>query len=365
MTDESHRTFKIWQQNSRKSLSAQLLTLHVARNNYDIICIQEPHFDHLNATCATSVWHLVTPMGWDRSDPAEKTPRAITLVHERIPTNSWTQIDIDLPDIVGIKLVGEGGEISIYNMYNDCTHSDTITKLQEHFETRDRDNPDPELGNKTIGDIWLSDFNRHHPMWEDKENNRLFTHQNLNDASMLIDLLADHDMQMILPQGIPTIRNLAGNLTRPDNVFASSQLVDWITKCHTKPDEQPPTADHFPIATTLDFLVITNPPHTPRNFRAMDWEELVSILDEELLELEAPRELNSKEDLINALDRLEAAIMRMIDKVVPRKKPSLYAKRWWTKELETARKKVRKLERQARHYERYPAYSIHNQWKQA
>jgi hypothetical protein len=266
-------------------------------------------------------------------------------VHERIPTNSWTQIDIDSSDIVGIKLIGEGGEISIYNIYNDCTYSNTITKLQEHLETRQNENPDPDIGDKIISNIWLGDFNRHHPMWEDEENNRLFTHQNLNNAGTLIDLLADHDMQMILPQGIPTIRNSASNLTRPDNVFASSQLIEWITKCDTKPDDQPPTADHFPIATTLDFPVITNPPHTPRNFRATDWEELKSVLDKELLKLEAPRELNSKEDLINALDMLKAAITRTINKVVPRKKPSPYAKRWWTKELETARKKVRKLGR--------------------
>lgn len=81
----------------------------------------------------------------------------------------------------------------------------------------------------------------------------------------------------------------------------------------------------------------------PRNFRATDWEELKSILDKELLELKAPQEINSKEDLINALNRLEAVIMRMIDKVILRKKPSPCVKHWWTKELETARKKVRKL----------------------
>jgi hypothetical protein len=113
MTDEPHRTIKIWQQNARKSLDAQLMTLHTARNDYDIICLQEPHFDHLNATRATPVWRLVTPTGWNRKDPTEKTPRVITLVHERISTNSWTQIDLDTTDAVGIKLVSEGGEISI------------------------------------------------------------------------------------------------------------------------------------------------------------------------------------------------------------------------------------------------------------
>jgi hypothetical protein len=117
MTDEIHRTIMIWQQNTRKSLDAQLLTLHLVENKYNIICIQEPHFDHLSTTRATPVWCLVTPTGWKRNDSVERTPRAIILVHERLPTNSWTQIDIDTPDAVGIKITGEGGEISIYNIY--------------------------------------------------------------------------------------------------------------------------------------------------------------------------------------------------------------------------------------------------------
>jgi len=204
MTNEPHRTFKVWQQNTRKYLPAQLLTLHAVQNTYDMICIQEPHFDHLNATRATPIWRLVTPMGWSRKDPAERTPQAITLVHEWVPTNSWTQIDVNSADVVGIKITSEGGEISIYNIYNDCTHSDTLSKLQEHLEARERDNLHPDVGDKTIGDIWLGNFNRHHPMWEDKENEHLFTHQNLDSASTLIDLLADHDMQMTLPHGIPT-----------------------------------------------------------------------------------------------------------------------------------------------------------------
>jgi hypothetical protein len=108
MTDETHRTIRIWQQNTRKLLNAQLMTLHTAWNNYDIICLQEPHFDHLNATYATPVWQLITPTGWNRKDPTKKTPRVITLVHEHISTNSWTQIDLDMTDAVGIKIVGEG-----------------------------------------------------------------------------------------------------------------------------------------------------------------------------------------------------------------------------------------------------------------
>ena len=188
------------------------------------------------------------------------------------------QIDLDMTDAVGIKLISEGSEISIYNIYNDCTHSQMLTKFQEHLDAREQENLDLTQHDKTISDIWLGDFNRHHPMWEDKVNDCLFTNQNLEDAGMLIDMLADHDMQMALPQGMLTIRNSAGNLTRLDNIFASSQLMEWIMKCDTRPDNQPPTADHFLIATQMDFPVKSNSMEMARNFRAMDWEELREAL---------------------------------------------------------------------------------------
>ena len=168
------------------------------------------------------------------------------------------QIDLDMTGTVGIKIISKGGKISIYNIYNDCTHSQMLTKFQEHLDAREQENPAPDLPDKVIGDIWLGDFNRHHPMWEDEANDHLFTNQNLEDTGILIDLLVDHNMQMTLLQGTPTIRNSAGNLTRPDNVFASSQLLEWVTKCDARPDNQLPTTNHFPIATQLDFPVKTN-----------------------------------------------------------------------------------------------------------
>lgn len=96
--------------------------------------------------------------------------RAIILVHKRIATNSWTQIDIESLDAVGIKLISKGGEISIYNLYNNCTHSDTLSKLQEHLDVREQAHPNPTPDNRIVGNIWLGDFNKHHPMWENKDN---------------------------------------------------------------------------------------------------------------------------------------------------------------------------------------------------
>src|SRR5271154_1301098 len=124
MNDENPLTnIRIWQQNTRRSLDAQLALLNSLRNKFDIVCIQEPHFDFQNLSRATRVWHSIyptTPPG------AVERPRVLTLIHERISTNSWTQIPVNSPDIVAFKISNGDNELTIYNIYNDCEHSLTI-----------------------------------------------------------------------------------------------------------------------------------------------------------------------------------------------------------------------------------------------
>ena len=219
-------SIKIWQQNVRKSLTAQLATLHSVEEKYDIICIQEPHFDFQHISRATGVWTAVYPTRAGL-DPNDNNPRALTLVHTRISTNRWTQIPVDSLDVVAIRLSSEKGTLNIYNIYNDCTHSNTVRVLEGHMENReDVGNSGHNMELREGGDIWLGDFNRHNPWWEDPRNARLFTDRNLDDAQILIDLLSEYNMDMALPPSIPTIRNSRGNLTRPDNVFITAELLN-------------------------------------------------------------------------------------------------------------------------------------------
>ena len=74
--------------------------------------------------------------------------------------------------------------------------------------------------------IWLGDFNRHHPLWDEERNVHLFTTANLDAAQPLLNLLATYGMKMALPKGIPTLEAMnTKNYTRPDNVFCSSALL--------------------------------------------------------------------------------------------------------------------------------------------
>src|SRR5271168_3706412 len=98
---------KIWQQNTRRSLDTQLALLNSLENNFDIVCIQEPHFDFRNISRATKVWHTIYPTAPSSSEDTEERPQAIMLVHEKISTNCWTQIQIDSKDVVALKISNE------------------------------------------------------------------------------------------------------------------------------------------------------------------------------------------------------------------------------------------------------------------
>jgi hypothetical protein len=57
-------------------------------------------------------------------------------------------------------------------------------------------------------------------MWELTSNTHLFTAENLNSASTLINLLALYNLIQVLPAGIATLEaSNTKNQTRPDNIF--------------------------------------------------------------------------------------------------------------------------------------------------
>jgi|SRR5882724_658585 len=86
--------------------------------------------------------------------------------------------------------------------------------------------------------IWLGDFNRHHPMWDEGCNVHLFTRANLEKAQHLIDAIMELELYMALPKDLPMLCTMAsGNHTRPDNIFMLEVLCNTTVKCTTVPEE--------------------------------------------------------------------------------------------------------------------------------
>jgi hypothetical protein len=183
---------RIWQQNAHKSKLAQLHILNTAApEDWDIIAIQEPWLDFLNNARGSAYWCIIYPS--DHLDNEADRTRSILLINSNISTDSFTQIHIHSADITAVRFINEQGSISLYNVYNDCTHNHSITKLST-FLSANPSSPTDHM-------IWLGDFNRHHPLWETANNRHLTSSE--DDIQPLLDLIQDHNMDLILPPNIP------------------------------------------------------------------------------------------------------------------------------------------------------------------
>lgn len=364
MNNTTIRPFlKIWQQNSRKSLQAQLETLHDVPPDTDIICLQEPYLYGSGLTAATPGWRVIYPHK-HRHTTGQGRTRAVILMNQKLTTNTWEQITIDSTDITAVRIKHEDQAIELYNVYIDGTHSNAIEAMQQHFASREQRAEEQGNTDELKGFIWLGDFNRHHPLWEPDDNERLFTRQEMEKTEPLLQLLAEHDMELALPKGITTILNSHGNFTRPDNVFVSQELYAYLAECQVSQDRKPDKTDHFPIVTTIEFPTTDTTEKPARNWRETDWEDFREELKVQLATIPNPKELKTADEIDEALDHLEAAVSRTADRVVPQKRPTPYARRWWTKELRKARDKTKKAARRAREHRRSPDHPAHEEHRQ-
>ena len=131
--------------------------------------------------------------------------------------------------------------------------------------------------------LWASNFNRHHPLWDNNKDLHLFTQQANQFTEGLIGLIVQYDLIMALPKGTPTLQHMVTRrYSRLDNVFGTVGLSDMITKCKVAPSLHPPSTDHFPITTNLLLPQerVDSPPTF--NFREVDWDEFKKKLEANL-----------------------------------------------------------------------------------
>ena len=281
MYNDAHQAqleeIKIWQQNFNTSpTTLHSLTSNPTTGNWDIIALQEPPIDRLGNTKANHHWRVVYPTY--KLTKGQK-PRAVMFINTRISTNYWEQVEFPSADVVIIRIKTASGLVTIFNIYNDCTHDHTLDELGCFMVAqlaRIRPTEDDHM-------LWLGDFNRHHPLWDKEWNNHLFTTAALELAQKLLDLLADYGMSQALPKDIPTLQvSNSGNWTRPNNVFCTKHTLPLLILCNTDPDNREPNMDHLPILTKLNTLVIATQTPPMFNYWEVDWKVFNTKLKEEL-----------------------------------------------------------------------------------
>lgn len=362
MTEEQQQTIRklrIWQQNMNKSYNAHHELLASAHNtDFDIIAIQEPGHNFLGLTRANSEWTVLYP---ERHRVNSNDTRSVLFISRLISSNSWTEIPTNSSNITAIKLVTQSGPVYLFNLYIDGHHSpalDEVRRVSQQLQQSDRQ--------ENFRAIWIGDFNRHHPLWDEERNGHLFTNSNLRAAEELIDLTQDFDMHMVLPQGIPTLQaNGTGNLTRPDNVFCSHSLADSVVSCKTEPGLRPSLTDHFPILTSFNLVFDRFTLSPVRNFRKVDWEAFAKALQQILDDQAAPEQLRTREEFDDLFKFLTEALDKVIQDHVPTTRISKFMRRWWTPELTAAREAKFKLGRKSYRQQCFPDHPIHEQYRKA
>ena len=352
------RPLTIRQQNTNKSLISQLDLLEsLKRDDYDICAIQEPYVDFNRKSRANRQWATIYP-STHHSHP--DSTRSLLLVNTNILTDSWKQINIQHPDITAIELKGPFGMIWIINIYNDCNNNSALTQVSQFM--RDREQHVGRIA--PIHTIWLGDFNRHHPLWDEDRNVHLFTRRNLDLTQPLLEMIGRHNMKMALPLAIPTLRaQNTGNLTRVDNVFCTESLMDALVKCDTDEASRPVKTDHFPIITQIDIYApqaVWKPRH---NFRLTEWPEFIKTLSDDLDNIPIPTEIHDTDTFTHRLNMLNEKIQNAIKLHVKLTKPSPYSKRWWSTDLTKEKKKTLQLGGRAKYHRLVPNHPIHEEYR--
>lgn len=233
--------------NVNKSIHSQTDFLNrLDPREWDIVCIQEPGFDFRHTTRSTRKWTVVYPKGHDLK---VKRTRSIILVNAELPTSSWKALPVESVDVAAVQLTGKYGKIRVFSVYNDQKNDASMNTIDMYLQ-------DPQAvpaGEVSLHDIWIGDFNRHSPLWDDPRNNQLFTAEATRRATRLVNMAAKWTMQMALPAGLPTLEHASSKVwTRPDNVWVDADLIANVVKCDVLEALRPTCTDHLPFMIYLD-----------------------------------------------------------------------------------------------------------------
>jgi ribonuclease HI len=361
------KQLRIWQQNCRKSeFTQQCLTNALKPEKFDICLIQEPYLDYLNNTRSAPSWTVIYPPP-HYMDKAPRT-RSIILISPLIGSDICTVIPIDSPDITAIQIETQRGSIRIFNVYNDQDNDKAIDCLcgWKHDPRRHSRPPTPATSRGTATfTIWAGDFNRHHPMWDDDHQEGLFTTEALDNAETLIEAVANAELTMALPKGVNTLRTSHGNWTRPDNVFVSHELTEYVVKCDTNVRRTPGGADHLAIDITLDVGVERQETSESYLWKEVEWSDLRKELRTALENADLSTLIETIDQLEHTTLKLDATINDVVRRKVKKVRISRYTRRWWTPELAKARETVRHLKLLTFVHRSNLQHPVHTQWRAA
>ena len=188
------------------------------------------------------------------------------------------------------------------------------------------------------------DFNHWDSYWG---GDAIGSHSRQGESAKLIKFMSDLSLVQLLQRGTQTYHSPSGTSSTIDLVFTLERLARDVLECKLHNTHY--GSDHKVIESQFDLQVaqITPTPHF--SFKISQWEKIREDIQDKLRE----GKLNASPLGLNEYtSQLLAFVTNSIQKWVPKAKPCLYSKRWWSVDLTAFRSKFSRLRNQARRFRR-------------
>jgi len=177
--------------------------------------------------------------------------------------------------------------------------------------------------------VICSDLNRHHVIWGGPAVDRGVRAQ---EGEPIVDFMQQQGLRSMLRSGTVTWEHQSGrSCSTPDVVLASHGIADVLTRCSLYAIDH--GSDHRAVALEAN---IHAHPRTARKARRLyddaDWDRIRTDM-KEMLQLKGRRDISTTAEFEREATEFTELTSRVLERHVPRAKPSPYAKRWWTREL--------------------------------
>lgn len=339
-TETTHRPLRILQANLRKMPETQLSLLNdTSLKHYYLLLNSEPSTMLIEGKLTIHThqkWTAILPTVGE--DEIKKPGICKSMIWVNRDHPAFQQIDIQSTDITAVIIRPGHRKILVISVYvpprTDEQHLGILKDRLDMINSvilaqKNQHRPQLEI-------LVAGDFNRHHHLWG---GNHVFArHTQRDEAEPILDFMADHNLQSLLPRGTMTFESSRGRSTI-DLTLASPELAAQLIRCRVHPREH--GSDHRAIQSTFNISVSTPPPYQPRiHLKQAPWDEICT----QLTHLQhGIRPLNSEEELDQTVEWLLSEVTQVLSKTCLTGKPSPYCKRWWTPELTKLREEYTKI----------------------
>ena len=307
--------------------------------DFGALLLTEQHGKRINGR------YVVTPAGhanWWKVLPSVEADsrfafRSMMWVRKDIKAE---QLAVDSPDVTAVVADFKGKKIALLSVYipkksntADRELKDALGLIQLTIRRARRERGVEEI-------VVAGDFNRHSELW----GGLAVTANRQGEGQPIIDLMAEEDLQSLLPCGIKTWQRNDQESTI-DIILTSPGLANSMIECGIHEREH--GSDHRAIETTfeMDAGVIRGPERLL--FKNAPWGRIQGRIRQRLLEMANPNGTQRQ------ADRLLAVVYETVMELTPRARPSPYAKRWWTESLSQLRDTYTYWRKQARRERRW------------